>query len=313
MINLKFSKMHGLGNDYVIIDEHLAEIIPEDIKGPVAENLCRRGFSIGADGVIFVAPATHSEADRKEDAPVNFQRDGRRKDQTTVQADIRFRIFNADGSEAEMCGNGIRCFAKYVYENGIIHQEVMQAETLGGIKELQLRVEDGEVVSVKVDMGTASFLTREIPMISDEEEFIEGELSINDETLSMTVLNVGNPHTVIFTTDLNNVALEEVGPLIENHYAFPERVNAHFVDLLERDEIEMITWERGSGVTLACGTGASSSVLAGYRLGFLDSNVLVHLPGGELRITVYQKDGKLGAFMEGDSVLVFEGEMKLDI
>lgn len=288
-IDLKFTKMQGLGNDYVVIDESTEEVIPENKKAVAAEELCKRGFSVGADGVIFVCPSTRGDAD------------------------IRFRIFNADGSEAEMCGNGIRCFGKYVYENEIINREMMMVETLGGVKELQLRVEEGDVVSAKVDVGVSSFLTSDVPMISDEEEFIEGELSLDDETLNTTVLSVGNPHAVIFASDLSSVALQEIGPLIESHEAFPERINAHFVNILERDEIEMITWERGSGVTLACGTGATSSVIAGYRLGFLDENVLVHLPGGELRITVYQKDGNLGAFMEGDSVLVFDGAMKLDI
>lgn len=288
-IELKFTKMHGLGNDYVVIDEFGGEIIPENKKPATAEELCKRGFSVGADGVIFVCASTREDAD------------------------IRFRIFNSDGSEAEMCGNGIRCFAKYVYEKGILTQDLLHVETLGGVKELQLRVEEGEVASVRVNMGISSFLTREIPMTSDKDEFVEGELALDGEILNATVLSVGNPHAVIFTSKLDSVALEAIGPLIEHHEAFPERINAHFVDVLDRDEMEMITWERGSGVTMACGTGATSSVLAGYRLGLLDDNVLVHLPGGELRISVYEQEGQLGAYMEGDAVTVFEGKMGLEI
>jgi diaminopimelate epimerase len=288
-VNLKFTKMHGLGNDYVVIDESETEIVPEDKKAAAAENLCRRGFSVGADGVIFVAPARENDAD------------------------IRFRIFNADGSEAEMCGNGIRCFAKFIYENNILPVENMHVETMGGVKELLLRIEEGLVESVRVDMGLSTFSTREVPMKTDESEFIDGELLVEGVSLKMTVLSVGNPHAVMFTDDLNSVPLEDLGPLIEYHPAFPERINAHFVHVLGENEVEMITWERGSGVTLACGTGATSSVIAGYRLGILDDNVQVHLPGGKLSITVYQRNGQLGACMEGDAVTVFRGKISIDV
>jgi diaminopimelate epimerase len=288
-INLSFSKMQGLGNDYVVIDESESCIIPEDKKSIVSEELCRRGFSVGADGVIFVAPATIPDAD------------------------IQFRIFNADGSEAEMCGNGIRCFAKYVYENGIMQSDKMWVETLGGVKELLLKISKREVTSVRVDMGIATFNTRKIPMKTSFDEFLNEEIQLDGKTLKMTALNVGNPHVVAFTDNLNNVPLEEIGPLIEFHDMFPERINAHFVRIINRNELEMVTWERGSGVTLACGTGATSSVLAGYRLELLDEDVLVHLPGGELYITVYHEDDYLGAFMEGDAELVFKGSILLDI
>jgi diaminopimelate epimerase len=281
-----FSKMHGLGNDYVVIDESEEMVIPEDKKPKIVEQLCRRGFSIGADGVIFVAPSDIAE--------------------------IKFRIFNADGSEAEMCGNGIRCFSKFIYENRIVEQEKIKVETLGGIKTLELNVVDGEVISSRVDMGLASFRALEIPMITDKEEFLEDELEVNGWQFSLTTVNVGNPHAVIFTDDLDEVALDEAGPLLENHAAFPERVNVHFVRIISPGEVEMITWERGAGFTLACGTGATSVALAGYRLGQLDPDVLVHLPGGDLEIRVYQVDGKLGAFMEGDATMVFEGIIEVD-
>lgn len=285
---LNFTKMHGLGNDYVVIDESKGEIIPEEKKASVAEELCNRRFSVGADGVIFIDPST--------------------KD-----ADIRFRIFNADGSEAEMCGNGIRCFSKFVYENKILPSEKMLVETMTDIKELLLTVDQGIVTSIRVDMGKATFKPEKIPMDTGEREFLDEEMVVDETPLKMTVLSVGNPHAVIFSDDIKSVSLERIGPKIEYHPAFPQRINAHFVRIIGRDEIEMITWERGTGVTLACGTGATSSVLAGYKLGLLDEDVLVHLPGGELHVTVYHDGDELGAYMEGDAVIVFEGDIELEI
>ena len=285
-IILLFHKMHGLGNDYVVINEFEEELIPEDKKSEISRTLCLRGFSIGADGVIFVS---------KSDI-----------------ADVKFRIFNSDGSEAEMCGNGIRCFGKYVFENDVLREKKMSVETLGGIKNLVLTVERNSVKTIRVDMGTATFKTRDIPMISDKDEFVDQKIKVDDQVIKLTAVNVGNPHAVIFCKNLDKLSLEELGPLLENHEAFPERTNVHFVDVKSPDTVDMITWERGAGFTMACGTGATSVVISGYRLGVLDKNVQVHLPGGELQITVYEKDDKLGAFMEGDAVSVFEGIMELE-
>ncbi|MGF7117411.1 diaminopimelate epimerase [Methanobacterium oryzae] len=284
---IQFSKMHGLGNDYVVIDETEEEIIPESKKNEVSAELCRRGFSIGADGVIFICP---SETE-----------------------DIRFRIFNSDGSEAEMCGNGIRCFSKFVYDKGILEKEKLNVETFGGTKIVNMTIKNGEVASSKVDMGKSTFKTSEIPMISENEEFLDLELMVKGTPYRMTTISVGNPHAVIFTDNIDTVPLNEVGPAIENHEAFPERINVHFVKILSKNEINMTTWERGAGFTYACGTGATSCVLSGFKLGKLDNNVLVHLPGGDLRIEVYEKDNVLGAFMEGDAVLVFDGVIKINI
>jgi diaminopimelate epimerase len=284
---ITFSKMHGIGNDYIIFDESEKTIIPEEKKPEIVEEICRRGFSVGADGVIFVTPPSNEEAD------------------------IRFRIFNSDGSEAEMCGNGIRCFAKYVYENEIFTSPEMLVETLGGIKEVDLDVEGGEVRSSTVDMGVPKFNTREIPMISDKNEFLDSELIVEGNPIKMTVVNVGNPHAVIFTENIDDINLNELGPLIENHPAFPQKTNVHFVNIINRNEIEMITWERGAGFTLACGTGATSSVIAGFKLGKLDEEVEVHLPGGELLIIVYDMGNELRIFMEGEAVLVFDGVMEI--
>jgi diaminopimelate epimerase len=284
-----FSKMHGLGNDYIVIDESKKIIVPEERKPEISEEICRRGFSVGADGVIFVTPASNEEAD------------------------IKFRIFNSDGSEAEMCGNGIRCFAKYVYENEILQSNEMIVETLGGIKEIELDVLGGEVRSSSVDMGIATFKTADIPMATDEEEFLDLDLDVDGKPIKLTAVNVGNPHAVIFTDNLEDVKLNEIGPLIENHPAFPEKTNVHFVSIINRNEIEMITWERGAGFTFACGTGATASVMAGFKLGKLDEEVEVHLPGGELLIIVYEIGDEVTLFMEGEAVLVFDGVMELEI
>jgi diaminopimelate epimerase len=284
-----FSKMHGLGNDYIVIDESKKIIVPEERKPEISEEICRRGFSVGADGVIFVTPASNEEAD------------------------IKFRIFNSDGSEAEMCGNGIRCFAKYVYENEILQSNEMIVETLGGIKEIELDVLGGEVRSSSVDMGIATFKTADIPMATDEEEFLDLDLDVDGKSIKLTAVNVGNPHAVIFIDNLEDVKLNEIGPLIENHPAFPEKTNVHFVSIINRNEIEMITWERGAGFTFACGTGATASVMAGFKLGKLDEEVEVHLPGGELLIIVYEIGDEVTLFMEGEAVLVFDGVMELEI
>ena len=286
---IQFSKMHGLGNDYILIDETNEGIIPEDKKAEVSAEICKRGFSIGADGVIFVCPSTSNDAD------------------------IRFRIFNSDGSEAEMCGNGIRCFSKYVYDNGIMKKEILDVETLGGMKKIGLTILDGEVVSSKVDMGIATFKPSSIPMISEKKEVIEEEIDIKGKQYKITAVSVGNPHAVIFTENLDEVPLSDIGPVIESHEAFPQKINVHFVKIIGKKEIDMITWERGAGVTFACGTGATSCVIAAFKLGLVDKDVLVHLPGGDLKIEVYENNGQLGGFMEGDAVLIFEGIIKLEI
>ena len=286
---ITFSKMHGLGNDYIVFDESAKILIPEEKKPEIVEEICRRGFSVGADGVILVTPTTDEDAD------------------------IRFRIFNSDGSEAEMCGNGIRCFAKYVYENEIFNSDEILVETGGGIKEVDLDVEGGEVIASTVDMGVATFKSTDIPMISDKDEFLDSELMVDGKPFNITAVNVGNPHAVIFTENIEDIELNKIGPLIENHPAFPQKTNVHFVKIINRNEIDMITWERGAGFTLACGTGATSCVIAGFKLGKLDEEVEVHLPGGELLIIVYEMGEEVRIFMEGEAVLVFDGVMELEI
>lgn len=286
--SILFSKMHGLGNDYIIIDETQSESISEDKKAIATAELCRRRFSVGADGVIFVSPPQG-------------------------EGDLRFRIFNADGSEAEMCGNGIRCFSKFVYDNWIIRQKTMSVETKAGIKTVELTIDNEQAVAMKVDMGLSTFKTDQIPMDIVEDEFVDQYLRVDDQSFKLTALNVGNPHAVVFVDDTDQVDLDKWGPAIENHPVFPQRTNVHFVEVLSSKEIVMITWERGVGPTLACGTGATASVIAGNRLGKLDENVLVHLPGGELVIEIYEHEKGIGSLMKGDAILVFEGILLLDL
>jgi diaminopimelate epimerase len=281
---LKFSKMHGIGNDYIVVDESKGEIIAEDEKPNFAIEVCTSGFSIGADGVIFVTPASDN-------------------------GDIRFRIFNDDGTEPEMCGNGIRCFSKFIYDKNIVHKDLIKVETLGGLKIVEVTAEEGIANFFKVDMGLSSFKTSDIPMIAKTDEFLEKELIIDGESINISTINVGNPHAVILTESIDDIDLNKYGPAIESHEAFPEKINVHFIELISKNEIKMLTWERGVGYTHACGTGATSSVLVGYKLLKLNNNVLVHLPGGDLEIEVYEKENKLGAYMKGSATLVFNGEM----
>lgn len=281
---LKFSKMHGIGNDFPIIDESKEEVIPEADKAEACRFLCHRNFGVGGDGVLFVVP---SEV-----------------------ADIGYRMFNPDGSEAEMCGNGIRCFGDYVYRKGILKEKKMTVETKSGIKTIEITLDNDEPSLFKVDMGTATFKTTEIPMISDEEEFLEGDLNVLDETLKVTAISVGNPHAIIFVDDVESIDMDKMGPAIECHDVFPEKINVHFVQVLSKNEGIMRTWERGAGVTLACGTGATSTAISGYKLGLFDKDILLHLPGGDLEFDIYEKDENLGAFMKGPAELVYDGEIQ---
>jgi diaminopimelate epimerase len=244
--------------------------------------LCHRNFGVGGDGVLFVEP---SEV-----------------------ADIGYRMFNPDGSEAEMCGNGIRCFGDFVYRKGILKQEKMTVETRAGIKTIEITLEDDEPVLFKVDMGLSTFKTPEIPMTSDAEEFLDGELEVLDTTFNLTAISVGNPHAIIFVDNVDEIDINKYGPAIEAHEVFPEKINVHFVEVISKNEGKMITWERGAGVTLACGTGATSTAISGFKLGLFDENILLHLPGGDLKFNVYEKEDALGAFMEGPAELVYDGE-----
>ena len=280
---LKFSKMHGIGNDFPIIDESKGEVIPEADKPEACRILCHRNFGVGGDGVLFVEPSD--------------------------VADIGYRMFNPDGSEAEMCGNGIRCFGDFVYRKGILKQEKMTVETRAGIKTIEITLENDEPVLFKVDMGLSTFKTPEIPMTSDEDEFLDGELEVLDTTFNVTAISVGNPHAIIFVDDVDEIDIDKYGPAIEAHEVFPEKINVHFVEVISKNEGKMITWERGAGVTLACGTGACAVAVASILNGFTEDKVTVKLLGGDLQIEWDREANKV--YMTGPAEVSFEGEISI--
>jgi diaminopimelate epimerase len=273
---MKFWKMHGLGNDYIVIDNGDARINDAEAT-ELALKLCRRRFSVGADGVLFASNST--------------------------MADVKMRIFNADGSEAEMCGNGIRCFAKYCYENNIARRSELTVETLAGIKRTLLTVENGLVQSVMVDMGVPVLERSQIPMVG-QGTFINEDLRVNGDTYKATCLSVGNPHCVIFVDAVDDFPVQRVGAKIEKHPLFPKRTNAEFAQILSENELKVRVWERGCGETLACGTGACATVLAGNLLKRLGSKVHVHLLGGDLEVEYAER-----LFLNGPAEKVFEGTL----
>jgi diaminopimelate epimerase len=272
---LNFWKMHGTGNDFIVIDNRDGKI-KENKLSEFAKRICKRRFSVGADGLLLVY-----------DSDV---------------ADVRMRMFNPDGTEAEMCGNGIRCFVKFCYENGITRKKELKIETLAGIKHTWLSVND-EVKSVKVDMGAPSFKRESLPMLG-EGKCIGEKLKVDGEIYEVTCLSVGNPHCVLFVDDLEAFPVQEIGPKIEAHRMFPKRTNVEFVQVINRGEIKVRVWERGAGETLACGTGACASAVASHTLGKTDKEVTVHLLGGDLKI-LYDSN----IFMTGPAVKVFVGEL----
>jgi len=271
---MKFWKMHGLGNDYVVIDNRNDKIKEEDTS-KLAQKLCERRFSIGADGLILVS--------------------------NSKKADVKMRIFNLDGSEAEMCGNGIRCFSKYCYENNIVRKKELTIETLAGLRKTSLITKDRIVTHVDVDMGVPIFEKIQIPM-KGQGKCINEDLTIDGKNFQITCLSVGNPHCVLFVDNIDVFPVHILGPKIENHPLFPNRINVMFVEIQEKDKIKMRSWERGCGETLACGTGACASVIAGNLLGKTERKVAVSLLGGELEI-----DNTGHVFMKGPAEKVFEG------
>ncbi len=279
-ILLKFWKMHGLGNDYIVVDNR-DETIEEKSLGSLAKRLCNRRFSVGADGLLIVSESS--------------------------VADAKMRIFNADGSEAEMCGNGIRCFAKYCYEKGIMRKKEMKVETLAGVKALRLNIENCEVKDVQVNMGRAIFERARIPMVG-EGRFIDEDLKVDEQTFKATCLSVGNPHCVIFVDGVEGFPLEAFGPKIENHRMFPRRVNVEFAQVISKHELKVRVWERGVGETLACGTGACASAVAARVLGKAGNECIVHLLGGDLSI---QCDDEI--HMTGPAEKVYTGEICLEV
>jgi diaminopimelate epimerase len=275
---MQFWKMHGLGNDYVVIDNR-DEKIPDKGKNlsNVASQLCERRFSIGADGLLLVYPSK--------------------------VADIKMRIFNSDGSEAEMCGNGIRCFSKYCYENGIVKKTEFTVETLGGIKHIWLTLEGKEVSLIKVDMGAPQWERSAIPMLG-EGTAINETIQVDGEPYTITALSMGNPHCVTFVENVDEFPVDYVGDLIEHDKVFPKKANVGFAQVKSKNEMHLRVWERGCGETLACGTGTCAAVAAANRLGKVGNKVTVHLLGGDLQIEI----GKT-ILMSGAAEKVFEGTL----
>jgi len=280
---MRFTKMHALGNDYVYVNGFV-EKVPD--PAATARIVSDRHFGIGADGLILILPSE--------------------------KADVRMRMFNADGSEAEMCGNGIRCVAKYAYDHGLCRRNPMRIETGRGVLTLSLEVKDGKVQRATVNMGEPILALPEIPV--DESKLIRGpgaegyRLAVSDmaSPIEATFVSMGNPHAVIYVPDVKAVDVAALGPLIEHHPAFPRRINAHWVQVHTRHEVTMRTWERGSGITLACGTGACAVCVAGVLRGRTERKIVAHLPGGDLELEWRQSDNNV--YMTGPATEVFSGE-----
>ena len=277
---MKFTKMQGLGNDYVYVN--CMEQMVED-AAETARRVSDRHFGIGSDGLILICPSD--------------------------KADFEMRMYNADGSRGEMCGNGIRCVGKYVYDYRLTDKTFLSVETLGGIKHLFLEVEDGKVSLVKVDMGPAILEPEKIPVTAEGSRVVDEPLCVDGKTFRMTCVSMGNPHAVIYVDDVQGMDLEKTGPSFENHERFPNRINTEFAHVLDRNTVEMRVWERGSGETLACGTGACAVAVASILNGYTEDQVTVRLLGGDLKIEWDREANKV--YMTGSAEVVFDGEIRL--
>ncbi len=279
---MKFTKMHGIGNDYVYVETFTQPAPPDPQR--LAVTISDRHFGVGSDGLILIMPSD--------------------------VADARMRMFNADGSEGEMCGNGVRCVAKYLYDHGLAPKERVRVETGRGILSLDLEIAGGKVRRVRVDMGAPILKAAEIPALLVGEPPIDAPIEVEDRLLAATAVSMGNPHAVIFVEDIEHFPLEILGPTLERHPLFPRRVNVHIVDLIGPGEVRMRTWERGSGVTLACGTGACAVCVAGVLTNRTARRILAHLPGGDLELE--WPDRQSSVFMTGPATEVFNGEWPVE-
>jgi diaminopimelate epimerase len=280
---LNFSKLHGLGNDFILIDAINQRLDNLDYA-KLAVNLCSRNFGIGADGLILVL--------------------------ASEKQDIKMRIFNSDGSEPEMCGNGIRCFARFVYENKLIEKEVFSVETNAGVIIPALVLKDGLVEAVEVDMGVPILDAAKIPLTGfTGSKIIAQDIEVDGQTFKFTPVSMGNPHAVVFLKDLKTLDINKLGPKFEKHEYFPQKINTEFVQVLNPKEAVVIVWERGAGETLACGTGACATVVAGVLNGVLERKVTVHLPGGDLNIEWQESDSHV--IMTGPAQMVYTGEIEI--
>lgn len=277
---MKFTKMQGLGNDYVYVN-----CLEEKVENPgeVSKIVSDRHFGIGSDGLILIKPSQ--------------------------KADFCMDMYNADGSQGEMCGNGIRCVAKYVYDKGLTDKTQVSIETLAGIKYLDLTIEEDEVSLVRVDMGKPELVAENIPVTADTELVIDTPVTVDGEEYRMTCVSMGNPHCVVFMDEVKNLDLEKIGPGFENHKQFPNRINTEFVKVIDEHTLEMRVWERGSGETLACGTGACATAVAAILNGHCKDEVTIHLLGGDLKIYWEKKTDHV--FMTGPAKIVFDGEIDI--
>jgi diaminopimelate epimerase len=277
---MKFTKMHGLGNDYVYVN-----CLEEKVTNPseVSKRVSDRHFGIGSDGLILICPSE--------------------------KADFKMEMYNADGSQAEMCGNGIRCVGKYVYDYGLTEKESISVETLAGIKYLDFVIEDGKVALVTVDMGAPELTAEKVPVLCEKEQAVEEPITAAGKEWKMTCVSMGNPHCVVFIDEpVKEFPLEEVGPAFENHLRFPKRVNTEFIEVLDRKTVNMRVWERGSGETMACGTGACASAVAAALCGYTEDEITLHLLGGDLKVRWDREKNRV--FMTGPATVVFDGEIQ---
>ncbi len=277
---MKFTKMQGIGNDYVYVN-----CFEETIENPsrVAQLVSDRHFGIGSDGLILICPSE--------------------------MADCRMDMYNADGSQSQMCGNGVRCVGKYIHDKGLTSKTTVTVETLGGIKTLSLHLKNGTVEAVTVDMGAPILSPAEIPVAGEGSTFIDQPVTVAGQEVHVTAVSMGNPHAVVFVEDTDTLPLSEIGPAYENHPIFPERTNTEFIQVLDKQNLKMRVWERGSGETLACGTGACASLVAAVLTGKTGHEATLHLLGGNLNIRWDEQDGHV--YMTGPAAFVFDGEINL--
>lgn len=287
---MKFTKMQGCGNDYVYVNG-FEERLPQEKKPEIVRRLSSRHFGVGGDGVIFINPS--------------------------AEADFEMEMFNADGTRAEMCGNGIRCVAKYVYDKGLTDSEHISIVSAGNVKYLDLTVEGKTIVSrgtvtrVRVNMGSPILRPEEVPVVAQGEQAVDEPILVDGREYRMTCVSMGNPHAVVFAEDVEHLELQQIGPLFENHERFPRRTNTEFVEVVDRAHVFMRVWERGTGETLACGTGCCATAVACVLNGLTDETVTVRVLGGEILVE-WDRERNL-VFMTGPAVTVFEGEVEIDV
>ena len=277
---MEFTKMQGCGNDYVYVNGFENKI---DNPNKLSEIVSDRHFGIGSDGLIVINPSE--------------------------KADFKMSMYNADGSEGKMCGNGIRCVAKYVYDNKMTDKTTIAVETLSGIKTLELNVKNDKVETVKVNMGTPILLPKDVPVVSDKDKVVDEPIVIDDKEYRITCVSMGNPHAITFIENTDDLEIETIGPKFENNPIFPDRVNTEFIQILDRNTVKMRVWERGSGETFACGTGACATVVACVLNGLTDENVTVKLLGGDLFIEYNREENTV--YMTGPAKVSFTGKIEV--